>query len=248
MALPNWLTVSPTSGSGDGTLSISGTPNTGRSQRSYGNGTSTGVKVTAGSITKYIKVTQAAKAEFVSFSRTDWSVAYNATSVIVTGTSNSKRLTFKLVGNTEVTQGATNCQMKFWEGNADKGVSYKSETAKYAQMAAVSSSDKTVSYTAAGSPAKSGTDIDGDPGNTGEYTFSITITFNTANTGSTKEQITLTATGYSGGSNVSSSCYISRNAASVFLNLGSTSVDLVKEGTAKTVSIDSNGSWEVSGT
>lgn len=247
MAYPSWLTVTPASGSGDGSISVSGTANTGRSARSYGNGTSTGIKVVAGSITKYIKVTQAAKAEFVSFAQTTYSAAADATSVTLTGTSNCANLTFSLIGATTVTAAGTNCQMNFYESSTNKGTTYKSETSKYIAFEKVSTTDTTgIKYTGAGAAQKSGVALSGDPGAASQYTFSITLTFSAANSGSTKEVAQLKVQGSS--ASVVATASIERNAASVFLNLSATSVDLVTAGTAKTVTVDSNGSWSVSGT
>lgn len=252
MAYPSWLTVTPSSGSGDGNISISGTAHTGRVARSYGNGSSTGVKVVAGSITKYIAVTQAAKAEFVSFAQSSYSVAANGTSVTITGTSNSAKLSFELFGGAAGTAGSGTstgnypCQLHFDESGSDKGTSYKSETAKNIKFEATSSSDTSIKYTGAGATQKSGTALSGDPGAAAQYSFSITLVFDAANTASASEFATLRVTGSS--STISATTRINRNAASVFLNLGATSVDLVTAGTAKTVTVDSNGSWTVSGT
>jgi len=242
--IPTWITVTPKSGDGDGTLNISAVAHTGRSARSYGNGTSTGIKVTAGSVTKYIKVSQAAKAEFVSFAQSTYSAAYNATSITITGTSNCASLTFSLIGNSTVTAANANCQMKFSDGS----IKYKSEDAKSIKFESYDSSTNiaVIKYTGSGSTQKSGTALSGDPGASAQYTFSIVLTFTANNTASTTESATLKVIGSS--STITSSTTITRNAASVFLNLGASSVDLVTAGTAKTVSIDSNGSWTVSGT
>jgi hypothetical protein len=89
MAKPAWVATTPSSGSGNGTVSVSGTPYTGRLQRS---GTIT-VKAT-GTTDATASVVEEAIAEFVQINNT--SVAKAGGTVTVTGTSNSTKLNFAL--------------------------------------------------------------------------------------------------------------------------------------------------------
>ena len=98
MAIPSYLTVTPTSGSGNGSVSISSkVKHTGRVERS---------STLKGSMTKYpdvgevtIHVTESPKAEFVSFSSSTYSVTKTGSTLSVTGTSNSSKLTFSYPSN-----------------------------------------------------------------------------------------------------------------------------------------------------
>lgn len=95
MAKPSWLTVSPTSGSGDGTITNTGLEHTGRVLRT---GT---VTVTANGVagSKTYTVNQEPKPEFVEADNgSSMSVSKTGGSVKVTGKSNSKKLTFSLLG------------------------------------------------------------------------------------------------------------------------------------------------------
>lgn len=95
MAKPTWLTVSPASGSGNGTLTNTGLEHTGRVMR-------TGkVTVTAEGVSgvKEYTVNQEPKPEFCSFDNgAAMSVSKDGGTVKVTGKSNSKALTFAFVG------------------------------------------------------------------------------------------------------------------------------------------------------
>ncbi len=96
MAKPAWLTVSPTSGSGNGTLSNTGLEHTGRVLRT---GT---VTVTAEGVsgTQTYTVNQEPKPEFCSFDNgASMSVSKDGGTVKVQGKSNSTALTFAFVGD-----------------------------------------------------------------------------------------------------------------------------------------------------
>lgn len=98
MAKPNWLNVSPESGSGNGTISNSGPAHTGRVAR-IGNVTVTGSGVTTPAT---YKVTQEPKAEFASFNN-GVEMAADKTGGIITiaGKTNSSKLTFAFVGDAQ---------------------------------------------------------------------------------------------------------------------------------------------------
>lgn len=95
MAKAAWCTVSPSSGTGNKTVSVSGTAHTGRVQRE----TTLTVKTTTGSPvqTKTVDVIQSPKAEFVS-GKNAYSATATATTVAISGTSNSSKLTFTFSG------------------------------------------------------------------------------------------------------------------------------------------------------
>ena len=98
MAIPSYLTVTPTSGSGNGSVSISSkVKHTGRVARS---------STLKGSMTNYpaveevtINVTESPKTEFVSFSSATYSATKTGSTLSVTGTSNSSKLTFSYPSN-----------------------------------------------------------------------------------------------------------------------------------------------------
>lgn len=101
MAKPSWSTVSPANGSGNGTVNVSGTKNTGRNSRS-GSLTykATGVADIAQA------VTQEGTAEYVTINNI--SAPKGGGNVTITGKSNSSRLNFTLgTGNITVTIPAT---------------------------------------------------------------------------------------------------------------------------------------------
>lgn len=91
MAKPSWLNVSPSTGSGNGSISNSANEHTGRVART-GNVTVTGVGVAAPST---YKVTQSPKAEFASFDNgAEMSAPKTAGKVTIAGKTNSSKLNF----------------------------------------------------------------------------------------------------------------------------------------------------------
>lgn len=98
MAKPNWLQVTPESGSGNGTISNSAQAHTGRVART-GTVTVTGAGVAQPAT---YKVTQSPKAEFVSFDDgAEASAPKDGGTVTLQGKTNSKLLTFAWVGTVE---------------------------------------------------------------------------------------------------------------------------------------------------
>lgn len=98
MAKAAWLKVSPSKGSGNGSIAFSADAYTGRTARS----TSATVSAT-GVDPKTVNVTQAAKAEFVTIQGTASAPKAGGT-VEISGTSNSTKLTFTLgTGALEIT-------------------------------------------------------------------------------------------------------------------------------------------------
>ena len=95
MAKPSWLSIDPSTGSGNGTIVNTGTVHTGRVARQGV------VTVTAAGVAEPVtyKVTQEAKPEFVSFDNgAEMAAEKVAGKVLLKGKSNSSKLTFALVG------------------------------------------------------------------------------------------------------------------------------------------------------
>lgn len=97
MAKPSWLSVTPTSGSGNGTISNSSSAHTGRVKREgvvtvQGNGVTN---------SDTYQVIQPPLAEFVKYDDTDGNIAVSKDGgkVTITGKSNSAKLTFAWVGS-----------------------------------------------------------------------------------------------------------------------------------------------------
>ena len=98
MAKPAWLKLSPTSGSGNGSISNSADAHTGRIART-GVVTVQGAGIAAPST---YNVQQTAKAEFVSFDNgSEMSAPKAGGTLTVTGASNSSKLTFSVVDGGE---------------------------------------------------------------------------------------------------------------------------------------------------
>lgn len=98
MAKPNWLNVSPESGSGNGTISNSAAAHTGRVAR-IGNVTVTGVGVTTPAT---YKVTQEPKSEFASFNNgAEMAADKLGGKITIAGKTNSGKLTFAFVGDAQ---------------------------------------------------------------------------------------------------------------------------------------------------
>ena len=105
MSKPLWLNVSPTSGSGNGTISNSASKHTGRVART---GVVT-VTATGVSTLETYNVTQTPSAEFVSFDDGDsMSVSKGWGTITIQGKSNSSKLTFAWVGESYAVELPTN--------------------------------------------------------------------------------------------------------------------------------------------
>ena len=92
MAYANWLIPSKTSGSGNDTVNVTaGADNTGRNARS------TNMTFKAANVADVVRqVTQAGKPEFVTIESTKSVAKSGVTTLTITGTSNSSKLTFTL--------------------------------------------------------------------------------------------------------------------------------------------------------
>ena len=92
MAKDSWLTVNPMSGKGNATLSNSGTLHTGRLKRST-TVTASVIGLNAG---KSYAVNQEPSLESIVFDKTSFNVSEDASTVTITGKSNSQKITFSL--------------------------------------------------------------------------------------------------------------------------------------------------------
>ncbi len=92
MAYASWVNPNKQSGSGNDTVSWTGTAHTGRTARQ-----TTATFSASGVESKTLTIIQAGKAEFVTIDSTA-SVAKGGGSVTISGTSNSSKLTFSLTG------------------------------------------------------------------------------------------------------------------------------------------------------
>lgn len=199
---PSWLSVNPSTGSGNGTIANSATEHTGRVART-GTVTVTGVGV---STPATYKVTQSPKSEFVSFDNgAEMSAPKIAGTVTVTGKSNSSKLTFS------------------WAGESFEV-------------------DIPAQYSAGGVDTNNGVAIEGDPGASAQYAFSIALEFPKNDT---IEEVTrvlvVTATG---GQSVQIS--IVQAAGDARLSVSPTEMTIPQDGSAVSVTVASNTSWTVS--
>lgn len=96
MAYASWVTPNKTSGSGNDTVSWTGSTHTGRSSR-----TTTATFSASGVESKTLTIIQAGKTEFVDLDNTA-TVAKTGGTVTISGTSNSSKLTFSLTGTDNI--------------------------------------------------------------------------------------------------------------------------------------------------
>lgn len=96
MGYASWVTPNKQSGSGNDTVSWTGSPHTGRTAR-----TTTATFSASGVASKTLTINQAGKTEFVDIADTQ-AVSKNGGSITITGTSNSSKLTFSLTGTDNI--------------------------------------------------------------------------------------------------------------------------------------------------
>lgn len=96
MAYASWVTPNKTQGSGNDTVSWTGSEHTGRSSR-----TTTATFSASGVESKTLTIIQAGKTEFVSMDDTA-TVQKTGGTVTISGTSNSSKLTFSLTGTDNI--------------------------------------------------------------------------------------------------------------------------------------------------
>ena len=96
MAYASWVTPSKTSGSGNDSVSWTGTAHTGRSSR-----TTTATFSASGVESKTLTIIQSGATEFVNIDSTA-TVSKSGGSVTISGTSNSSKLTFSITGTDNI--------------------------------------------------------------------------------------------------------------------------------------------------
>lgn len=98
------------------------------------------------------------------------------------------------------------------------------------------------SYTAGGVTTANGTAINGDPGATAQYNWSIVITVgeNTA-ISSMSKQIIVTDEGGN-----TDTCVLTQAAGNAYLTVSKSAIELTYQGTAVSFSVESNTSWTIS--
>lgn len=96
MAYASWVTPSKTSGSGNDSVSWTGTAHTGRSSR-----TTTATFSASGVESKTLTIIQSGATEFVNIDSTA-TVSKSGGSVTISGTSNSSELTFSITGTDNI--------------------------------------------------------------------------------------------------------------------------------------------------
>lgn len=203
MAKAAWLSVSPTTGSGNGTIANTAAEYTGRVARET-QVTVTGTDVTAPSI---YKVTQEPKAEFASFSNgTEMSAPKTAGVVTVAGKSNSSKLTFA------------------WATGSPTDVEIPA------------------SVTVAGASIANGAVIDGDPGASGEFNFSVTLNFPLNDT---VDEVTRTLKVTTAGGQTAQIA-IKQAAGDARLSVTPTEITIPQAGGSVSVDVESNTTWTVS--
>lgn len=222
MAKPQWLIVSPASGSGDGTISASAAAHTGRVART-GILTVTGVGVAT---PETVSVTQTPKAEFASFDYgSEIAVAQAGGNVAITGLSNSSKLTFSWVTPSGQTQP---------EYTPDGDEEYAGVDFPTIVLP--------TTYTAAGVTTDNGASIADDPGASSQFAFSITIPF-PENTVAVAVWRTLQVA--CNGSQVAQ-IVCKQAAAAPTLSVSPSEITIPQAGTAQSITVTSNTGWSVS--
>lgn len=98
------------------------------------------------------------------------------------------------------------------------------------------------SYTAGGVTTNNGVAINGDPGATAQYNWSIVITVNENTTISPmSKQIIVTDEGGN-----TDTCVLTQAAGDVYLTVSKTAIELTYQGTAVSFNVESNTSWTIS--
>jgi len=255
MAKPSWVTLSQTEGSGNGTFNISASIHTGREARS-------GVVTVSGtgvSESKTITVSQAAKTEFVDFSGTATTIAKGGGTVTITGKSNSKTIAFEWVPLSGVSQEysgdstdpkdtSSSGNVNYPEINLPSAISINGNSVGALGSGVAESSDYVATTVLTADPNKGliyKTQVilnKTDPGAAAEYTYSFTIT---AASNNVMEAISRTLKATCAGGQ-SSQVTLTQAKGDATLSVSPTTINLVQEGTAQSVTVTSNTTWTVS--
>lgn len=203
MAKPSWLTIDPSSGSGNGTVNNGATPHTGRVKRSY-----TATVKASGGPSKTYSIYQTPKAAFVSFDNEEQAIDKNGTMVTLTGKSNCAGL--QVSGTFE-----------------DRLLASGAFTLKIN-----------------GSEQENGTEIDGDPGATAEYTFSIELKVEANET--VEEKVGQIKVQDSSSSSIFDTINLRQASGDETLSISPDAITIPQSGEAQSVTITSNTTWTVS--
>ena len=191
MAKPSWCSTAPSSGSGNGTVNVSGSKHSGRTQRS---GTLTYKASGVSDVTQ--SVIQSAKPEFVTVNSV--SAPKGGGNVTITGKSNSSKLSFALgtgglvisLPTTYSAGGATTANNAAITGDPGANAEYDfSITIAVPANTTTASKTKAVNVTAAGGQSASSTitQAAGDP------TLSVSPTAITLDADGTAVAVTVTS-------------------------------------------------------
>lgn len=222
MAKPTWLSISPASGSGNGSIANSAQPHTGRVART---GTVTVQGAGVAEPATYA-VTQEALAEYASFDNgIEMAVAAAGGNISITGKSNSSKLTFSWLTPAGQTQP---------EYTPDGDEEYAGVDFPTIVLP--------TQYSAGGVQTDNGVAITGDPGAEAEFAFSITIPF-PENTVAVEVDRTLQV--LCNGSQVAQ-IVCKQTAATPTLSVSPTSITIPQAGTAVNVSVTANTTWSAS--
>lgn len=229
MAIQNWASVSPQSGSGNGSTTWTAQVNTARhTQRSFD------AYYTAGSITRTVHIIQAGSDLYINGSNPQASSDGAGSSTSLYNASNA--------GGNLTIQGNTNA----------KKITYETQTVTGHGVEASLAIQLPSSYTANGATTNNGANITGDPGLQGEFSFSFPITIpQNASMEVRGCIIHIEAQGDTSSETESWDITIVQAAADPYLWVGKTSqteatVSLNAEGDAQTLAVYSNTSWTVS--
>lgn len=222
MAKPQWLTINPSTGSGNGVIANSATEHTGRVARS---GVVTVQGAGVAEPASY-NVTQEAKAEFVSLDNgIEMAVDKAGGNVTISGKSNSSKLKFEWV----IPAGATQPEVTPDGDEEYGGVDFPTV-------------EIPANYSAGGVTTANNTAINGDPGADSEFAFSIELNF-PVNSVAVEVDRTLKVT--ANGSQVAQ-IVIKQAAASPILSVSPKSITIPQNGTAVNVNVTSNTTWSAS--
>lgn len=222
MAKPQWLSINPSTGSGNGTIANSAAAHTGRVARS-GSVTVQGAGVAEPAV---YQVTQEALAEFVNFDNgIEMAVSKDGGTISVTGKSNSSKLTFAWI----TPQGQTQPEYTPDGDEEYAGVDFPTIVLP-------------AQYSAGGVSTDNGTAITGDPGAAAEFAFNIDIPF-PANTVAVEVDRTLQV--LANGAQVAQ-IVMKQAAADPTLSVSPQSITIPQSGTAVNVNVTSNTTWSAS--
>lgn len=166
--------------------------------------------------------------------------------VTVTGVGVSKPATYQVTQSpkAEFVSFDNGAEMSAPKGGGAVTVTGKSNSQKLTFKWSGSVLDVTIpeTYTANGSSANNGQNIDGDPGSTAEFAFSVALTF-PANTEVEEVQRILIVEANGG---QSKQITIKQAAGDATLTVEPTEITIPQDGSAQTVQVTSNTTWTVS--